>query len=246
MRQLRFLLRQPAYLAISLVQAVVWLPLFGSLFRSVSKVPGFGGGHYIDFLTPGVVTMCVLFSSGWAGMGFIQDMDRGVMERLLASPARRWAIVGSTLAYQAVVIVTQVILVVLLGWALGAHFASGLPGIVALIVIAVTLSVLIAALSDALALVVRKEQSLIAASNFLVLPLTFLSTAMMPANLLPDWIRVASWFNPANWAVTAARQATSADPGWGVVFGYFACLATLAGLAWILAVRAFGSYQRSL
>ncbi|OHV49274.1 multidrug ABC transporter permease [Pseudofrankia sp. BMG5.36] len=242
----RAMLRHPAFLAITLVQAVVWLPLFGSLFRGVAAIPGFGGGNYIDYLTPGVATMSVLFSAGWAGIRFIDDMESGVMERLLASPTRRWAVVGSMLAYQALLVAVQVTLVALLGWALGASFHSGVVGVLVMIVMAVTLSSVVTALSGALALVVRRREALIAAANILVLPLTFLSSAMMPVHLLPHWIRVASAYNPANWAVTGSRTALEAHPDWLSVLGYFLVLASLAGVASAVAVRAFRGYLRSL
>jgi len=245
-RLLRSLLRRPAFVAITLVQAVVWLPLFGSLFRSVATVPGFGQGEYIDYLTPGVATMSVLFSAGWTGIRFIDDMENGVMERLLASPTRRWAIVGGTVAHEAVIVAVQVTLVVLLGWGLGARLRSGPLGVVVLVVVAVTLSTAVAALSDALALVVRRREALIAAANFLVLPLTFLSTGMMPERLLPGWIRRVAHYNPANWAVSASRMALAAHPDWLSILWNLLALAVLAALSWALAARAFSSYQRSL
>jgi ABC-2 type transport system permease protein len=71
MRSVRALLRQPAYVAITLIQPVIWLLLFGALFKSVVRIPGFGTASYITFLTPGVVVMTALFSSGWSGMTFI-------------------------------------------------------------------------------------------------------------------------------------------------------------------------------
>ncbi len=85
-RAVRALLRQPAFAAITLVQPVIWLLLFGQLFRNVVHIPGFssGSGSYLEFITPGVIVMTALFSSGWAGTVFIEDMDRGVMDRLLA------------------------------------------------------------------------------------------------------------------------------------------------------------------
>ena len=79
----------PAFVVIMLIQPMIWLLLFGQLFKRVVELPGFASGAYIDFLTPGVVVMTVLFSSGWAGMAFIEDMDRGVMDRMLSSPVSR-------------------------------------------------------------------------------------------------------------------------------------------------------------
>ena len=57
LRHLRALPRQPWYVAITLVQPIIWLLLFGALFKRVVEIPGFGAASYIAFLTPGVVVM---------------------------------------------------------------------------------------------------------------------------------------------------------------------------------------------
>ena len=51
-RHLRGLARQPWYIAITLVQPVIWLLLFGSLFKRIVEIPGFATTSYVDFLTP--------------------------------------------------------------------------------------------------------------------------------------------------------------------------------------------------
>jgi len=242
-RQLRALLRQPAYLSISLVQAVIWLPLFGSLFHKVVDVPGFGSRSYFDYLTPGVVMMSAMFSSGWSGMSMINDMTSGVMNRLLATPARRLALIAGSLGYTAVVIIIQTGIIILLGWALGAHYG---PASALIVVAAILLAFVVAALSDGLALLVRQEESLIAAVNFLVLPLTFLSSAMVSKTVMPGWIRTVTRFNPVDWAVTAARSAASAHPDWATIGGHLGYLAALALVSALLAGRAFSVYRRAM
>ena len=62
----------------TLFQPIIWLLLFGALFKSVARLPGFHGS-YINFLTPGVVVMLAVFSAGWTGMGFVEDINSGVM-----------------------------------------------------------------------------------------------------------------------------------------------------------------------
>src|SRR5262245_4178606 len=87
LHHLRRLWRQPWYIAISLVQPVIWLLIFGQLFKRVVEIPGFSTSSYIDFLTPGVVIMTALFSSGWSGMSTIEAIERGVLDRFLVAPA---------------------------------------------------------------------------------------------------------------------------------------------------------------
>jgi len=43
-RSVRALSRQPAFAIATLVQPVIWLLLFGQLFRSVVQIPGFDAG----------------------------------------------------------------------------------------------------------------------------------------------------------------------------------------------------------
>ena len=123
--------RQPAFAAMTLIQPIIWLLLFGQLFRSVVHLPGFaaGSGSYLEFITPGVIVMTALFSSGWAGTVYIEDMNRGVMDRLLASPVRRGAMMVGTLAYQALTTIVQTLVVFAIAYLAGARFPGAPVGI---------------------------------------------------------------------------------------------------------------------
>ena len=111
LRYIRALVRQPAWIGISLVQPVIWLVLFGALFKSIADIPGFTGGSYIEFLTPGVVVMLSL-SSAWVGMGFIEDINRGTMDRLLVSPIWRGALNLGSVAQSVLSLVIQSLIVI--------------------------------------------------------------------------------------------------------------------------------------
>lgn len=247
-RSLRTLWRQPAFAAMTLIAPIIWLLLFGQLFRSVVHIPGFaiGSGSYLEFITPGVIVMTALFSSGWAGTVYIDDMNRGVMDRLLASPVRRGAMMIGTLAYQAVTTVVQTLIVFGVAYISGARFSGGLVGIVITIAAAALISVIMASFSNALALLLRQQEALIGVSQFIVLPLQFLSSAIMDTRLSPRWVGQVARFNPVDWAVVASRQALSAGTEWGAVWPRLGFLAALAAtMAW-LATRAFRSYQASI
>ena len=247
-RSLRTLWRQPAFAAMTLIQPIIWLLLFGELFESVIHVPGFDSqaGSYLEFITPGVIIMTALFSSGWAGTVYIEDMHRGVMDRLLASPVRRGAMMVGTLAYQSVTTIVQTFTVLAIALIAGARFDGGAAGVLVTIAAAVLISVIIASLSNALALLVRQQEALIGISQFIVLPLQFLSSAIMDTSLAPQWVQDVARFNPVDWAVVASREALLANPDWGVVWSRLGLLLGLAAVMAWLATRAFGSYQRSL
>jgi ABC-2 type transport system permease protein len=79
-----------------------------------------------------------------------------------------------------------------------------------------------------------------------VLPLQFLSAAIMDTRLSPPWVHTVATYNPVDWAVVASREALSATPDWGAVWPRLGLLALAAAVMAYLATRAFGSYQRSM
>lgn len=245
-RHLLALWRQPWYIAITLAQPVIWLVLFGGLFRRVVEIPGFSAPSYLVFLVPGIIVMSSLFSNGWSGMGIIEDLDRGVVDRLLVSPVRRSALLTGRLIMQAVTVAIQSAIIVGIAVVMGARFDGGPAGLAVLLGVSVVLGVSIASLSHALALTIRREESVIAASQFVVLPTTFASSAFMASDLAPDWIRRVAAVNPVNWATEAGRWAVSVDPDWAAIGVRSAGLAAVALLASVLATRAFRSYQASV
>jgi ABC-2 type transport system permease protein len=245
-RQIRNLARQPWYIGFTLVQRIIWLLLYSELFKRIVELPGFNTGSYLVFLTPGVVVMTALFSGGWSGMGVITDLDRGVLDRFLVSPAHRSALIAGRLIHLAAVTVIQSLILVGLAMLRGARFPGGVAGVAVLIGCAILLSVPFGALSSGMALLVRKEESVIGAVNFLLLPLTFLASVFMQQDLMPRWMQRVAGLNPVNWTVEASRTALSAQPDWGLILSRAAYLAVLTIICGWLAMRAFQAYQRSV
>jgi ABC-2 type transport system permease protein len=246
LRGLRVLLRQPAYLGMTLIQPIIWLLLFGALFKSVTHIPGFHGGSYIDFLTPGVVVMLAVFSAGWSGMGFVEDINAGVMDRMLVSPVWRGALNAGTVIYAAFLVAIQTGVIALLALADGAHFTGGVGGVALLILVAALLGATFASLSNGIGVLGRQRETVIGTVTFLQLPLTFLSAALMQQSLAPHWIRTLARFNPVNWAVEAGRSAAMQKIDWSLVGTRIGLLAGLALVAGTFATWAFAKYQRSL
>lgn len=243
-RHLRSLVRQPWFIAGSLAQPLLWLLFFGALLAPVAEVPGFATRSYLDFLAPGMVVMGALFSSGWSGLGMIEDLDRGVTDRFLVTPVQRVSLLTGRILQGAVTTVVQSLVILALAAAAGARFPGGATGLAVLLAAAVLLSAAFTALSNGYALLVRREQSLVAVVQAVTLPLAFLSSTFMQPDLAPGWIRTAARFNPVHWAVEAGRGAATGSGSGGVAvrLGVLAAFAVVATLA---ATGAFRRYQRA-
>jgi ABC-2 type transport system permease protein len=244
-RHLRTTMRLPIWIAVTLIQPVIWLTIYGQLFRRVVELPGFEASSYIQFLTPGIVIMTALFGSAWSGMGIIEDLNDGVMDRMLATPVNRAALISSRVLHAAITVAVQSVLILAMGLLLGARCAGGAVGLIAILLMASLLGAGFSALSNGLALITRREETLIAVINFFGLPLTFLSTAFMAAELMPGWIRALSRANPVNWAVNASRDAMLGRD-WGQVWLHCGFLAVFVAASVIISTQAFRSYRSAV
>jgi ABC-2 type transport system permease protein len=181
--------------------------------------------------------MLAVSSAGWTGMGFIEDIDSGIMDRLLVSPAWRGAFNLGSVAQSVLSVLIQTAIVIVVALALGARVEN----VPALLLAAALLAAAFASFSNGIGVLARQREALIGAVSLLLLPLTFLSGALMQLSLAPGWIQTLAKFNPVDWAAVAARS-----DDLGVVAGRLGLLTGLAVFAAWFATRAFATYQRSL
>ena len=246
-RRLRALARQPLVLAMGVIQPVIWLFLFGEMFRKVIDIPGFGfQGSYLAYLIPGIVAMNAMSGNMWAGMAMIEEIDRGTLNRFLVTPASRLAIMNASVAEQAVSTTIQTLIIVGLGYAGGARYPGGALGVVILVIASVEVGVLWGALSNMTGMLVRVREAIIGVYTFFMLPLMFLSSAFIQPGFLPGWMQAIASRNPLNWEVEIGRSALSAAPDWPGIAVRAAGLLALALIAVALSVRTFRNYARNV
>jgi ABC-2 type transport system permease protein len=243
LRYMRATIRLPIWIAVTLIQPVIWLTLFGQLFRRVVELPGFETGSYIEFLSPGVIIMTAMFSGAWSGMGLIDDLHHNVIDRMLATPLHRGAIITARIMHSSATVVVQSVIILVLSFILGAGWPS-FAGTVGVLLAAALITAGFTAMSTGIALLARREETMIAVINFFGLPLAFLSATFMSSQLMPEWMQTVAKANPVNWAVSAARHAvleTDASAVWvnsGLLFVF-----TLVMV--FLAIGAFRVYRRT-
>ncbi len=244
-RQLRNLSREPIWIALMVIQPLIWLLLYGQLFSRVGALRG-GASTYVEFLAPGIICMNAFFGGSWSGMAMISDLDRHVIDRFLAAPASRYAIILSQVLRAGIIAVFQALLLLLVGLALGVRVHGGFAGWLVVLTASALLAMTFAGFSHGIALVVRKEASMIAAANFVGLPLMFLSAILIPPRQMPHWIQQLSRFNPVNWGVHAARNSVVAGGHWGSSGMYLGLLLAAVAATSLFATWCFRAYQRSI
>ena len=245
-RQARNLMREPIWIVLLLVQPMVWLVLYGQLFRNVTRLGGFGTGSYITFLAPAIVVMNAFFGATWSGMGMIADLEHKVVERFLATPASRFAIVLSQIVRSALTAAIQAVIILVVALALGVRVHTGGAGWVIVILAAILVNSAFAGISQGIALLTRREATMIALANFIGLPLLFVSTTLLARSQMPHWMRVAAHGNPMDWGVRAAREVVLPGTSLGTVGLYLVFLLVLSAATALWATWCFRAYERTL
>jgi ABC-2 type transport system permease protein len=230
-RSLRNSLRAPAALIPNIAISVFFLFVFNSGLSSVANLPGFKGS-YLAFIIPVSIVSASVGGAGSAGQLLIRDVESGYFTKLLLTRSSRLALVWGPMIAGAALLVAQVILILLLGLALGLKSATGVGGLLVVLVFAFLWGMAFAGYAVAVSLKTRNAAAAEAAT-FAFFPLIFLSTTFVPkAYIGATWLKWAATVNPTTYIYDAMRSVLidgwKAQPlliGLGVVLSF----ATLTG-----------------
>lgn len=235
-------LRNPVFLIMGLVQPVIWLLLFAPLLEGLMHVPGFEGSHAIGFFAPGLLVMLAVVSTLFAGMGVINDVREGIIEKLRVTPVARFALPLSLIARDGIMLMMQMGMLLLIGGLLGLR--PDPVGLALLFPLIMLVGLFVASISYVLALSLKNEYALSGAANFFLLPLVLLSGISLPLTLAPPFLQLLGSINPFSHAVNAARALSQGHLAHTAVSSGFVLFAMLFALAFVWSVRSFRSITR--
>jgi len=225
-RWIKKTLRRPPFLFFSLVQPVVWFVLFTAAFASIANINGFkestGTSSYLVFFSGAVIIQTVLASAMQSGVGFVTDMESGFLDKLKVAPIRRSSILLGKLLSDGARILLQTAVILILAFALGVGIATGLLGLVLLFAIALGFGIAWSGISTFIALTTRNSESTLMISLLTTFPLLFLSTAVMPKALLPEWVQTFAHYNPISYIGDAYHAVVITGFDWGAISAAFA------------------------
>jgi ABC-2 type transport system permease protein len=191
-----------------LLQPILYLTLFGPLLQNIAATSGFQGDAWQVFV-PGLLVQLGIFGGLFVGFGIIAEWRSGVIDRQLVTPAARTAIIAGRTLRDVVVITVQGIVLVGCAWLLGLRVpvAALLIGLVLVALLGAAFSFI----SNAIGIATKSEDALAPMVNTLALPILLLSGILLPMNLAPQWLQIASNFNPFKHIVEALRAVFRSD-----------------------------------
>ncbi len=198
------LLREPFSMAFNLLNPVILLIFMGGAFQGL--VRDSTGGDYRTFLLPGILALTAFGNSMAGGIPLLFDKENGFLLRLMSAPISRASILISRFLAVNINTMIQCLLILVLGLLFGIRVATGLGGVLTLLMISLLLGFGVTVISLILAFVLENHGNFFAILGITALPVTFLSSAFVPLDSLPAWMRFLAWVNPMTYAVDGMRS----------------------------------------
>ena len=218
--------RKPALLTFTFIEPVILILIFRYAFWRRDPVPN---GDYVNFLMPGILVLTAIFGALVTGIGFSEDLSKGIVDRLRSLPIARSAVLhGRTLSDLARNVGTIAIMFAV-GFAVGFGPNQPIYRVLAAVVLLLAFGYVCSWISATIALLVRDPETAQGVGFIWVFPLTFVSSAFVPTQTMPAVVRAFADVNPVTLCVNAVRALT---------IGGDATRPLLGTLAWLVALMA--------
>jgi ABC-2 type transport system permease protein len=239
LRALKLYTRSRAQIIASLGQPLLYLLVLGYGLGPVFRRGG--GGSYLQFVAPGVISMTVLFSGMFSGIALLWDRQFGFLKATLVAPVPRIQIMlGRTLGVATTAMIQGLLVAavcVIAGFRpVNLAMVPAALGFLALIAIVFT------ALGTTIGSTLKDMQGFQMVMNFLVMPIFFLSGALFPLDNLPKVLAALTAVDPLSYGVDGLRGALIAQTHFGAAMDA-AVLVTLAVVSICLGAWRFSKIE---
>ncbi|MFA5089998.1 MAG: ABC transporter permease [Candidatus Omnitrophota bacterium] len=213
-RQIKEYFRNKQRMIGTLAQPLLFLVTFGFGLSSTFKQTG--NGSYIQYLTPGIVGMTILFSAVMNGMSLIWDKQFGFLKETLVAPVSRARLLFGRCLGGATTSIFQGLIVIIFAFLMGFRISDWALFPLAVILMFLT-ALLFSLLGTSLASKFDDMQSFPTIMNLLVMPMFFLSGALFPIKNFPSVIRILAKINPMTYCVDLLKYAFGGKAEFNIV-----------------------------
>lgn len=195
----------------------VFPPVFIALFffivniATLSKLTQAGGADF-DYEAFQMPTAILLGVTGVSrAPALVLDVQNGYLDRLLMTPIRRLAILLGHMVADVTVAMALTVPILIVGFAIGVRFETGVLGVVAFILLAALWSLAFSGFGYAIALKTGNPAA-VNSAFLLFFPFLFLTSSYVPRSQLSGWLDTVAALNPVTYLLEGLRSLVS--QGW--------------------------------
>jgi ABC-2 type transport system permease protein len=228
-RSLRISLRNTEALLMAIALPVLLMLIFVYIFGGAINT----GTEYINYVVPGIVILCAGFGSSTTAVSVAYDMVNGIIDRFRSLPIVSSAVLTGHVVASVVRNVVAMVLVIgvalLLGWRPSAGPLGWLAAVGVLVLFMTAISWLAAALG-----LLFKSVDAAGGATFAVTFLPYISSAFVPVETMPSWLRPVAEHQPITPAVETVRGLLMGTPigsSWWQALAWFGGMTVAAFLS---------------
>lgn len=234
-RQWTLFLRSPFGAVIGVIQPLFYLLLFAPLLAPALGAHSRAEAYRV--FVPGLLVLLAMFASLFVGLGLLEEIRGGVLDRSRVTPVSRTALLLGRSLRDVVVILLQATILIAVALPFGLRVRVGDLLLAYLLLGLVTVG--LSAFSYALALRLKSIRAVSPLIQLLSQNLLLLSGVLLPMAFAPHWLRVISDVNPLTYVVNGSRALFGGGIAVASVWEALAVSIPLAVLSVIWASRAF-------
>ncbi len=194
--------RLPQLLVFNAMLNVVLLLLFNYVFGGAIDT---GGLKYVQYFLPGFLAQTVVFGSTQTSVGIAEDLSKGLIDRFRSLPMARSAFLSGRVLADAVRYAILVVLMIVVGLAIGFRFQSGAGAVVAGVLLILLFGVALTWVGVFIGISVKDVETAQVAGFVWVFPLVFASSLYVPIASMPGWLQAFANVNPVTPMVDTIR-----------------------------------------
>jgi ABC-2 type transport system permease protein len=231
-RNLIRLPRAPDLLLAFTVQPIMFVLLFRYVFGGAITTPGYS---YVEFLIPGIIVQNIAFGGFVTALGLNEDVHKGLIDRFRSLPMARSAVLAGRTIADVVTNALSMTILLITGIIIGFSFQTSVGEVIAGIGILLLFGYAFSWVFAFLGLLVSSPEAANSIGFIAVFPLTFISSAFVPVDSMPEPLKTFAEVNPFTIVVDAMRALWVGAPAgnyvWGAVAWSLVIIAVFAPLA---------------
>jgi len=233
-RALRESIRQPAN---EIGNAFIPIFFYAVTIGAVGGVAAeaFGVEDYKGFQLPVALLQGAAGVAGGAGIALTQDIQSGYFEKLMLTSTPRFALVFGRMVADAVKALILSVVVLAMALLVGSGFATGVVGMVVLLLASGAFALAYSGIGVAIALKTGSPQA--AQAGFLIFfPLLFLAPTFAPIEVFQPWLEFIARLNPVTYLLEGMRALVITGWDWDALAKGAAAIVGIAVVTFSLTV----------
>jgi len=192
-RSLKRIRCQPDLLVSFTIQPIMFVLLFVYVFGGAIDT---GALDYVDFLMPGIIVQSMVFGGFVTALGLAEDLKKGLIDRFRSLPMWSPAVVSGRILADVGTNVIQLVIMFAVGIAAGFRFNASLAEIVAGLALLLLIGYAFSWVFAFIGLSASSPEASRAYGFTILFPVTFVSSAFVPPDTMPNWLQPIAEYNP--------------------------------------------------